>query len=99
MSGVPPIVGASNFCPAIAVPMTVKIPDPITAPIPSAVSDHGPRLFFNEFWGSSDSRISLSMDLRASSWLARSVLLTSTGKVARGALPQNSVHLEGEELL
>ena len=26
----------SNFCPAIAVPMTVKMPEPMTAPMPSA---------------------------------------------------------------
>jgi len=51
----------------MAVPMTVKMPEPMTAPMPSAVSDHGPRLFFNERPGSSDSRMSLSIDLRASS--------------------------------
>jgi hypothetical protein len=45
---VAPIEGASNFCPAMAVPMTVKMPEPITAPMPSAVSDHGPRDFFSE---------------------------------------------------
>jgi len=32
----------SNFSPEIAVPMTVKIPEPMTAPMPRAVSDHGP---------------------------------------------------------
>ena len=32
----------SNFSPAMAVPITVKMPEPITAPMPSAVSDHGP---------------------------------------------------------
>jgi len=51
----------------MAVPMTVKMPEPMTAPMPSAVSDHGPRDFLREFSGSSESRISLSMDLRASS--------------------------------
>src|ERR1035437_9116514 len=63
--------GTSNFWPAMAVPMTVKIPEPMTAPIPSAVSDHGPRDFFKECPGSSESRINLSMDLRATSWLSR----------------------------
>ena len=29
----------SNFCPAMAVPITVKMPEPMTAPMPSAVSD------------------------------------------------------------
>jgi len=37
----------SNLCPAIAVPMTVKIPEPMTAPMPRAVRDHGPRVFFS----------------------------------------------------
>jgi hypothetical protein len=59
----------------MAVPMTVKMPEPMTAPMPSAVSDHGPRVFLRQCSGSSDSRISLSMDLRASSWLGRAVLL------------------------
>ncbi len=61
----------SNFCPAMAVPMTVKMPDPMTAPMPSAVSDHGPRVFFSRCSGSSDSEISLSMDLHEKSWFAR----------------------------
>ncbi len=64
----------SNFWPAIAVPITVKMPEPMTAPIPSAVSDHGPRVFFSRCSGSSDSEISLSIDLHAKSWFARIVL-------------------------
>ena len=64
----------SNFCPAMAVPMTVKMPEPITAPMPSAVSDHGPRVFFSRCSGSSDSEISLSMDLQAKIWVARMML-------------------------
>jgi len=63
----------------MAVPMTVKMPEPMTAPMPSAVRDHGPSDFFSAFSGSSDSRISLSMDLRASSWLGRAVLLVRYG--------------------
>jgi hypothetical protein len=65
----------SNFSPEMAVPMTVKIPEPMTAPMPSAVSDHGPRDFLSECSGSSESRISLSIDLRANSWLSSAVLL------------------------
>jgi hypothetical protein len=57
----------SNCSPEIAVPMTVKMPEPMTAPMPSAVSDHGPRVLRSARAGSSDSRISLSIDLRASS--------------------------------
>jgi len=55
--------------------MTVKMPEPMTAPMPRAVSDHGPRVFLSLCSGSSDSRMSLSIDLRASSWLGRAVLL------------------------
>ena len=62
----------------MAVPMTVKMPEPITAPMPSAVSDHGPSVFLSACSGSSESRISLSMDLRASSWLGSAVLLAKT---------------------
>jgi hypothetical protein len=65
----------SNFSPEIAVPMTVKMPEPITAPMPRAVSDHGPRVFFSRCSGSSDSRISLSIDLRAKNWLGSAGLL------------------------
>lgn len=64
----------SNFCPAMAVPMTVKMPEPMTAPMPSAVSDHGPSVFFSRCSGSSESEISLSMDLHAKSWFARITL-------------------------
>src|SRR5262249_9946912 len=79
MSGVLLISGVSNFWPAMAVPMTVKMPEPITAPMPSAVRDHGPSDFFSACSGSSDSRMSLSMDLRASSWLGRVVFLDPKG--------------------
>ena len=65
----------SNCSPEMAVPITVKMPEPMTAPMPRAVSDQGPSVFFNAFSGSSDSRMSLSMDLQASSWLGSAVLL------------------------
>jgi hypothetical protein len=55
----------SNFSPAIAVPMTVKIPEPMTAPMPSAVRETGPSVFARVCSGRSDSEISLSMDLVA----------------------------------
>ncbi len=55
--------------------MTVKMPEPMTAPMPRAVSDQGPSDFLSACSGSSDSRISLSMDLQASSWLGSAVLL------------------------
>lgn len=58
----------SNFWPAIAVPTTVKMPEPITAPIPRAVSETGPSVFFKRRSGASESEISLSMDLQQKSW-------------------------------
>jgi hypothetical protein len=64
-----------DWLPEIAVPITVKIPEPITAPMPSAVSDQGPSVFFRLCSGFSESRISLSMDLQQSNWLARVRLL------------------------
>jgi hypothetical protein len=60
----------------MAVPMTVKMPEPMTAPMPSEVSDQGPRDFLSLCPGSSDSLMSLSIDLRASSWLGSENLLT-----------------------
>ena len=53
---------AAGF-PPIATPITVKIPDPMTAPMPSAVKETGPSVFFNACSGRSDSEISLSIDL------------------------------------
>lgn len=52
--------------------------------MPSAVSDQGPSDLRRACSGSSDSRISLSMDLRASSWLARAVLLCASLSCFRG---------------
>ena len=77
--GVLSTLEVSNCSPEMAVPMTVKMPEPMTAPMPSAVSDQGPRVFFSACSGSSESRISLSIDLRASSWLGRAVLLVRCG--------------------
>jgi hypothetical protein len=75
----------SNCSPEIAVPMTVKMPEPITAPMPRAVSDHGPSVFFSLCSGSSDSRISLSIDLRAKNWLGSAGLLTGFRGQVSGA--------------
>jgi hypothetical protein len=47
--------------------MTVKMPDPMTAPMPSAVSETGPSVFFSAVSGRSLSAISLSIDLVAKS--------------------------------
>jgi hypothetical protein len=37
--------------PPMAVPMTVKMPEPITAPMPNAVRETGPRVFLRECSG------------------------------------------------
>jgi hypothetical protein len=54
----------SNFSPEMAVPTTVKMPEPITAPMPSEVSETGPSVFLRLVSGFSDSAMSLSMDLQ-----------------------------------
>src|SRR5215472_8648914 len=48
----------------------MKMPEPMTAPIPSAVRDQGPRVFCRRCPGVSDSAISLSIDLQQRSWFA-----------------------------
>src|SRR5579863_7806143 len=70
----------SNFCPAMAVPITVKMPEPITAPMPRAVNETGPRVFLSLRSGSSESEISLSIDLQQNSWLSE-VRITAAGSV------------------
>ena len=72
----------SNFCPPIAVPITVKMPDPITAPMPSAVSETGPSVFFSLRSGSSESEMSLSIDLQQKSWLSEVRGLPSVVRLA-----------------
>ena len=54
--------------PPMAVPTTVKMPEPMTMPMPSAVSETGPRDFLSACWGSSDVAMSLSIDLVAKIW-------------------------------
>src|ERR1700751_677757 len=67
MRGVFSIEATLKRCPAMEVPITVKMPDPMTAPMPSAVSDTGPRDFFSAFSAHSESLMSLSIDVRAKS--------------------------------
>ncbi len=62
------------------------MPDPITAPMPSAVRLTGPSVLFNACSGRSDSWISLSMDL------VRKICLAS-------ALTPQTVDWFGEVLL
>jgi hypothetical protein len=55
----------------MAVPITVKMPEPMTMPTPRAVSETGPRDFLRACSGRSESEMSLSMDLVAKIWRAR----------------------------
>ena len=58
---------AWKYSPAAAVPVSTKIPEPMMAPMPSAVSDHGPSDLLSRCSGWSASEISLSMDLQQNS--------------------------------
>ena len=62
--------GRLKYSPAAAVPVRMKIPEPMIAPMPSAVSDHGPSVFCSRCPGASESEISLSIDLQHKSWLS-----------------------------
>ena len=68
----------------MATPMTVKMPEPMTAPMPRAVSETGPSVLRREFWGSSDSAISLSMDLVAKICLGSVGLLQGGDQITAG---------------
>ena len=63
----------SEGLPPMAVPMTVKIPEPMTMPTPRAVRERGPRDFLSACSGSSESEMSLSMDLVAKICRARAM--------------------------
>src|SRR5579859_1773319 len=62
--------GAWKNSPAAAVPVNTKMPEPIIAPMPSAVSDHGPNDLLRRCSGCSASEISLSMDLQQKTCLS-----------------------------
>src|SRR5215472_5368157 len=55
--------------PAAAVPVRVKIPEPITAPTPSAVRLQGPSVLRSRLSGSSEAAMSASILLVRKSWL------------------------------
>src|SRR5579859_3335431 len=60
------------------------MPEPIIAPMPSAVRDHGPNVFCRRCPGDSASEISLSMDLQQKSWLSE--VRTTSPVFAGGSL-------------
>src|SRR5215469_16418860 len=69
------------------------MPDPIIAPIPSAVRDHGPNDFFSRCSGRSESLMSLSMDFLAKSWLAKRGSLKHGNRAATIGRPVKCVVL------
>src|SRR5208337_3504938 len=76
--------GAWKYSPAAAVPVSTKIPEPMMAPMPSAVSDHGPSVLLSRCSGFSDSEISLSMDLQQKAWLLEARITPAAGSVGDG---------------
>src|SRR6267143_4484758 len=75
------IDGALKYSPAAAVPVSTKIPEPMMAPMPSAVSDHGPRVLLSLVSGCSESEISLSMDLQQKAWLLEVRMTLAAGSM------------------
>src|SRR6202035_1625474 len=78
---------ACRRCPAIAVPITVKIPEPITAPMPSAVRLTQPNDFLNPTSAFSESDNSWSMLLqrkRSDATHTLQSLLDSPGAIGPG---------------
>jgi hypothetical protein len=51
------------------------------APMPSAVSDHGPSVLLSLVSGCSESEISLSMDLQQKAWLLEVRMTAAAGSV------------------
>src|ERR1700686_1082583 len=58
-----------RVCPAAAVPVSVKMPEPITAPTPKAVRVQGPSVLRRRLSGSSEALIRASMLLVRNNWL------------------------------
>jgi len=67
--------------PPMATPITVKMPEPMTAPMPKAVSETGPSVLCRARSGRSESAISLSMDLVAKICLGSVELLKAKSTV------------------
>jgi hypothetical protein len=65
----------------MATPITVKMPEPMTAPMPKAVSETGPSVLRRARSGRSESAISLSMDLVAKICLGSVELLKAKSTV------------------
>ena len=77
----------------MAVPMTVKIPEPITAPMPSEVRLSQPSVFLSRFSGRSASEMSWSMLLVRKNCGSNRHLPRATEKrtLPWAGVPRNSV--------
>src|SRR5258708_3023308 len=73
--------GAWKYSPAAAVPVRTKIPEPMMAPMLSAVSDQGPSVLLSRVSGCSESEISLSIDLQQNAWVSEVRRTTSADSV------------------
>src|SRR5258707_3363575 len=73
-----------NCCPAMAVPTMVKMPEPITAPMPREVRLSQPKDFFNRNSAPSQSEISWSMFLRRKSDEATQALRSNPSRARDG---------------
>src|SRR5258708_29707441 len=73
-----------NFWPAIAVPTMVKMPEPMTAPMPREVRLSQPNDFFNRNSAPSQSEMSWSMFLRRKSDEANRALRSSPARASDG---------------
>src|SRR6266567_2464887 len=71
----------------MAVPMIVKMPEPMTAPIPSEVRLSQPRDFFNRTSAFSESDMSWSIPLQRKSCEATHLLRSRPGKPAESHHP------------
>ena len=58
-----------SVSPAAAVPVRMKMPEPMTAPTPKAVRLQGPSVLLRRLSGSSEALIRASMLLVRNSWL------------------------------
>src|SRR5262252_2151220 len=81
----------SNFCPAIAVPTMVKMPEPMTAPMPREVRLNQPRDFLRRSSAPSQSEISWSIFLRRKRGEATQALRGAHPGAAKNPLPDTKI--------
>jgi hypothetical protein len=83
------------FCPAMAVPMTVKMPEPMTAPIPSDVKLSQPKDFFSLISAFSESDRSWSILLHRKRCEAKRALRSHPGAWGSWTQPDTEKGMTG----